>query len=78
MKLYMWNDPYSTDGGCFAYVVANSESEARQLVKEAARSKYGDFHQPEAPAGDIEGPPDQVYDTPCAAIVEWPAYILEK
>lgn len=69
MKLYVWKDPYFTfQGGCIAYAVAASEDEARQMIKSSRGSRF--TPDAEAPAGDIEGPPDRVHDLPHAEILD--------
>jgi len=73
MKLFVWNDPYTIPyGSACAYAVAETEDQARDLVKSACISHYGLTPSNKAPEGmDIDRPADRELTLPCAEIYQW-------
>ena len=71
MNLYIWNHVYPVSyGGTVAYVVAESEDRARELLKNAPISEYG-YEPRRSAALAIDRKPDRVLPAPCAEIYHW-------
>jgi hypothetical protein len=76
MKLYIWNDPYRVPyGGSHVYVVADTVEQARDQAcsKYAITMTYGSptRAQRDWTGMNLDRPPDQIFDLPCAVWDEW-------
>jgi hypothetical protein len=78
MKMFIWKSPYQVDyGAAVAVAIAETEEQARELLKTAEISPFG--MNPIMPSGarhyepgmDVKGPATRAYDLPCAEFFQW-------
>lgn len=73
MKLFVWQDAYAVRyGTANGYAIAETEDEARELLRAAKVSMYG-YPPLEKPSGnlDIDRSADRVHDLPHAEFAHW-------
>jgi hypothetical protein len=74
MRMYIWNQPYDVQwGASFAFAVADSEQEARELIlaSNGRVMNYGAYEAARPNFKRLNAAPDRILDLPCAEIYEW-------